>query len=104
MSHELVEKTSGLASRTNNLAVHEASSDSRRLLELQDKLAELALLAIVKDLRDEHADYKAAIVGLDNAIAFIGDATGRIENVAEAIRLTAKAAALVEQAIKTAAA
>lgn len=102
MSHELAEKTAGLASRVNNLAVHHAGNESRTLLEEQDRLAKLQLVAIVKDLSDEHADYKAAIKGLNNAIAFIGDADGEIREVVKAIKLISKAADLVEKAVKTA--
>jgi len=104
MSHELAEKIGGLASRVNNLAVNHTGSDSRKLSEIQDRLAKLELVVIVKDLRSEHDDYKAAIQGLNNSIAFIGEATKEIENVAMAIQLAAKAAGLVEKAIKTAAA
>ncbi|MDD1626229.1 MAG: hypothetical protein LUQ26_01950 [Methylococcaceae bacterium] len=104
MSHEIAEKLGGLASRVNNLAVNHSGSDARALLELQDRLADLELVAIVKELRSDREDYKTAIQGLNDAIAFIGEATHKIENVAKAIQLTAKAAELVEKAIKTAAA
>lgn len=104
MSHDLAEKVGGLASRVNNLAVMESGPDSRQLIEFQDRLAKLELVVIVKNLNAEHADYLAALQGLNEAIAFIGDATGKIENVAKAIELIAKAAGLVEQAAKTAAA
>lgn len=104
MGHELAEKVGGLASRVNNLAVHHTGSDSRALLELQDRLAKLELVAIVKELKSEHEDYKKAIQGLNDAIALIGEATKQIEKVAEAIQLVAKAASLAETAIKTAAA
>ncbi|MDR4504123.1 MAG: hypothetical protein MRK01_04920 [Candidatus Scalindua sp.] len=104
MSHELCEKIGGLASRVNNAAVHSTGSESRQLLEIQDRFAKLQLVAIVKDLQAEHNDYKAAVKGLNEAIDFIGDATEKINNVAKAIKLTAKAAELVEKAIKSAAA
>lgn len=103
MSHELAEKTSGLASRVNNLAVYHTGEESRALLEQQDRLAKLALVAIVKELSDEHRDYKAAVKGLNEAIDFIGEADSQIQGVAKAIRLAAKAADLVEKALKTAA-
>ncbi len=103
MSHELSEKLGGLASRVNNASVNATGSDSRQLLEIQDRLAKLQLVAIVKDLQAEHNDYKAAIQGLNDAIAFIGDATEKINDVAKAIKLTAKAAELAEKAIAAAA-
>ena len=89
------------ASRVNNLVVHHTGADSRAFLELQDQLAKLELVAIVKDLQSEHADYQKAIQGLNDAIAFIGEATKRIEKVARAIQLVATAAKLAEEAIKT---
>jgi len=103
MSHELAEKIGGLASRVNNLVVHHTGADSRAFLELQDRLAKLELVAIVKDLQAEHNDYQQAIQGLNDAIVFIGEATRRIENVAKAIQLVATAAKLAEEAIKSAA-
>ena len=99
MSHDLAEKTTGLASRVNNLAVLQTGVDSRALLEQQDRLAKLALVAIVKDLDAEADEYKAAIKGLDEAIEFIGEAQRKIQDVAKAIRLVKKAADLVEKAI-----
>jgi hypothetical protein len=102
MSHDLTEKVAGLASRVNNLAVHHAGSDSRKLMELQDRLAKLELVAIVRDLKAEHADYKAAIRGLNQAIDSIGDARREIDKVSKVIRLVAKAASLAEKAVKTA--
>ncbi|MGH8550805.1 MAG: hypothetical protein ACRERU_19845 [Methylococcales bacterium] len=104
MSHELAEKLGGLASRVNNLAVHQTGSESRTLLESQDRLTKLELVAIVKELSSDDDDYKTAIQGLNEAIAFIGEATKKIENIALAIQLIAKAADLAEKAIKTAAA
>jgi len=103
MSHELAEKVAGLASRVNNLAVNHTGDDSRALLEVQDRLIKIELVAIIRDLNDEHKDYVAAIAGLDKAIDMIGDATGQIEKVAKAIQLAKKAADLAEKAIKTAA-
>lgn len=103
MAHELAEKTGGLASRVNDAAIVHTGSDSRALLELQDRLAKLTLAAIVKDLKAEHADYKQAMKALDEAIGFVGEARERIANVAKAIQLVTKAAELAEKAIKTAA-
>lgn len=102
MSHELVERTAGLASRVNNLAVYHSGKASRLLLEQQDKLAKFALAAIVKELNEEHSDYKAALKGLDDAIKYIGAADRDIEGVSKAIKLTAKAVALVEKVLKNA--
>jgi hypothetical protein len=104
MNHQLAEKVSGLASRVNNLAVHHSGHESRTLLELQDQLAKVEMVAIVKDLHAEQADYQAAVQGLNEAIAFVGEATTRIENVARVIQLVAKAAELAEKAVKSAAA
>ena len=102
MSHDIVEKTVGLASRINNLAIYHTGESSRKLLEQQDRLAKLALVAIVKALNEEHEDYKSAMESLDEAIDFIGNAEGEINEVEKAIRLTAKAVDLVEKALKSA--
>ena len=102
MSHELSEKIAGLASRTNNLAVLHTGTDSRKLMQLQDRLTDLQLAAIVKDLNSQQADYRAAINGLNEAISYIGDATKEIQDVVKAIQLIAKAAKLAEQALKSA--
>ena len=102
-SHELAEKTAGLASRLNNLAVYHTGKDSRDLLQEQARLADLASAAIIEDLNAEHEAYQAALSGLEVAIKYIGNADQQIEGVAEAIRLAAKAAAMVETALKVAA-
>jgi hypothetical protein len=104
MSHELAEKVGGLASRVNNLAVHHTGHESRTLLELQDQLAKVRLVAIVKELRAEQAEYRAAVQGLNEAIASVGEATTRIENVAHVIHLVTKAVELAEKAVKSTAA
>jgi len=100
MGHDLAELTTGLASRINNLAVLETGPNSRTLLELQDRLAELAMLAIVKDLNAERADYQACINGLNEAIDYIGNADKKIDDVPKAIQLTVKAADLIENVIR----
>ncbi len=100
MNHNLVEKTAGLTSRINNLAINHIGQDCRQLLEQQDRLAKLLLAAIVKELNAEHKDYLDAIEGLDEAIEFIGDADKKISNIAKAIKLTAKAADLISKALK----
>ncbi|MBU4231812.1 MAG: hypothetical protein KKD99_07490 [Proteobacteria bacterium] len=102
-SHELAEKTAGLASRVNNLAVNQTGKESRELLQEQNRLARLAYAAMVKDLDEENEAYQAALSGLNIAIKYIGNADQQIEGVAEAIRLAAKAADMVETALKVAA-
>lgn len=102
MSHELAEKTAGLASRVNNLAVNHSGESSRRLLEQQDRLTKLELVAIVKDLNDEREDYKKAIEGLNKAINAVGEADKKIQKIADTLTLIKKAADLVENALKTA--
>jgi hypothetical protein len=99
MSHELSELTSGLSSRVNNLAVLESGNDCRVLLEQQDRLAKLTMAAIVKNLNEEQASYKEALIGLNDAIKYIGEADKKIDNVAKAIKLTAKAIGLVDKAL-----
>lgn len=100
MGHDLAELTTGLASRANNLAVLESGPNSRTLLVLQDRLVKLAMLAVVKDLNAERADYQACIKGLNDAINYIGNADKKIEKVSKAIQMTSKAADLVEKVLK----
>lgn len=100
--HALAEKTAGLASRCNDLAVELTGPPSRSFLEVQDRLIKLQIAAIVKELNQKHAAYKSAIKGLDEAIDFIDKATVSIERIAKGIKLAAKAADLIEQAIEKA--
>jgi ABC-type transporter Mla subunit MlaD len=98
--HELAEKTTGLASRANNLAILYTGDESRTFLEQQDDLTKLALAAIVKDLNAERPAYKAALQGLNDAIQYVGDADQKLTDVAKGIALIAKAISLVEKALK----
>ena|SRR6266446_3500080 len=103
MSHELAEKTAGLASRVDNLVALETGDDSRRLDALQDRLEDLSLAAIAKDLDDSVKSYKDALQALNDAIDTIGNADKTLTNIARVIAIVAKAADLVEKAIKMAA-
>ena len=103
VDHDLCEKTAGLASRVGSLANKQDGSDKTALLEQQDRLAKLALAAIVKDLSAEDKDYQAAIGGLRKATDSVQQADQKIGSVANAISLVAKAAGLVEQALSAAA-
>ncbi len=103
MSHELVEKTAGLASRVNNLAVLHTGKHSRQLLELQDRLAKLTLLAIVKELNAEHDAFQAAIAGINAAIDLIGDANQKLKKINEAIHVIAQTIDSIEHALVAAA-
>ena len=103
MSHELVEKTAGLASRVDTLVTHHVGPDCRELEKLQDRLEKLTLATIVAQLKDSEESYKAAVAALTTAIDTIGDAERRIDRISEVIRLTAKAASLVEAAVRAAA-
>ncbi len=102
MNHDLAEKTAGLASRINNLAVNHVGKTCRQLLELQDRLAKLTLVAIVKELNAEHDAYKEALSGLNEAVDFIGNADKKIKAINKTIKLTAQAVDLVEKALKNA--
>ena len=99
MSHELAEKLAGLTSRVNNLAVNQTGDESRELMALQDRLAKLQMAAILKDLRAEREEYQAALNGLNEAIAYIGEAKTSIQKVANAIKIVAKAAELADKAV-----
>ncbi len=97
--HELAEKSTGLASRANNLAVLYTGDESRTFLQQQDTLTKLALAAIVKDLNAERPAYIAALQGLNDAIQYVGDANQKLADVAKGISLIAKAISLVEKAL-----
>ncbi|MDZ7263689.1 MAG: hypothetical protein ONB16_03835 [candidate division KSB1 bacterium] len=103
MSHELAEKTAGLASRINNLAVLHSGKHSRQLLELQDQLARLTLLAIVRELNAEHEAYQAAMAGIHQAIDLIGEADKKIKKITEVINVVAQTINAIEQALMDAA-
>jgi len=100
MNHDLVEKLAGLASRVNNMAISHTGETSRQLLEIQDNLAKLTLLAIKKDLNQEQSSYQEALDGLNEAISYVGEADKNIEGITEAIRLAVKAVDSVEKVLK----
>lgn len=102
MSHELAEKAAGLASRVNSLIIFHTGEYCIKLLEEKDRLSRLLLAAIVKELKQEHEAYKAAISGINEAIEFIGDADKELEGIAKAIRLIKKAIDSLEKALKKA--
>jgi hypothetical protein len=104
MSHELVEKTAGLASRVNNLAVKQSGIVCRQLLHEQDELIKIQMAAIVQDLNCEEPEYKKAIDGLNKAIKAVDDADKNISKVAEAINQVKKAIDLITKVVTTAAA
>ena len=102
-SHELAEKLAGLASRINDLAVETTGDESRRLLDLQDRLSDLALAAIATALDEEAARYKQAVKALGGAIDAIGEETEAVEQVTRIITVVKKAADLAEALLKSAA-
>lgn len=89
-NHLLSEKVTGLASRVNNLAVATIGRDSRRLLELEDELAKLAMLAIKMDLNAESPLYQEAVEALELASNSVEAAIERIDEVAKAIESIAQ--------------
>lgn len=89
-NHLLSEKVTGLASRVNNLAVATIGPDSRRLLELEDELAKLAMLAIKMDLNAESPLYQEAVEALELASNSVEAAIERIDQVAKAIESIAQ--------------
>lgn len=98
-SHELAEKTTGLASRVNNLAVEATGDDSRTLLGQQDDLIKLAMAAIVRDLDAQQAPYKSALQALDIAIQKVGSAGKEIDRTAKAIKAVASAIKAVAKVV-----
>lgn len=101
MSHELAEKLGGLASRVSNLADFESGETAEELISLRDRLADLQLAVIIRHLNAEQSDYKAAMDGLNEAIDFIGEATGKLQRISRAIELAGRAAKLADRVVKT---
>jgi len=104
MSHELAEKTAGLASRVNNLAVKTTGDFCRQLLSEQDRLIKLEMVAIVQELDGEKPAYKKAIDGLNKAIKAVNDADKDISKVADAIKQIKQAVDLITKVVEIAAA
>jgi hypothetical protein len=102
MDHELAEKVSGLASRVSDLAALHAGDTGKTLMEQEDQLAQLALAAITSDLRSERASYADALQGVNAAIECIGKADRQLDDVADDIKLVAKAISLVTKALAAA--
>ena len=99
MSTELTDKITALESKLDTLAGLQAGNTSEELKDLKKRLAKLKLSAIVKQLQAEREDYKQAVNGLNEAIAFIGEADQDIRDVAKTIEKVAKAAELADKAI-----
>ena len=104
MDHELVEKTAGLASRVNNLAMKTTGDFCRQLLSEQDRLIKLEMVAIVQDLNSEKPAYKKAVNGLKKAIKAVHEADKEISKVAEAIKQVKQAVDLVAKVVAATAA
>lgn len=98
-SHDLVEMTSGLASRVNNLAVQATAVESRTLMSQQDQLAKFAMAAIVQDLDAGQADYQNAVSLLANAITQVDAALQKVAEVTKAIDLVAQALTAVSKVV-----
>jgi hypothetical protein len=101
-SHELVEKTAGLASRVDNLVLQQTGEECRELERQQARLEKLTLAAIVTALDESARTYKEAIAALDGAIDAVGEGEERIERISRIIKLVARAADVVEGALKKA--
>jgi exonuclease VII small subunit len=97
--HNLAERTSGLASRVNNLGVETSGKDSRALMVKQDELTKLAMLAIVKDLDASDQGYKDAVASLEEAIQFIDSGNQAIQKVTDTINLVTKAINMVTKVL-----
>jgi hypothetical protein len=101
-SHELVEKTAGLASRVDNLVIQHTGQECRELEFQQARLEKLTLVAITAALDESAKAYKDALAGLDGAIDAIGEGEERIERISRIIKLVARAADGVEGVLKKA--
>jgi hypothetical protein len=71
-AHDLAEQTAGLASRLNNLALLSSGEESEKLVQLRDRLAKFAMIAIKSKVDEEKADYQSASNVLAHAIAEAG--------------------------------
>jgi len=97
--HDLAEQTTGLASRVNNLAVQTTGQQSRQLMEQQDVLSKLAMVAIVKELDAGQADYQNAVALLTKAIDQVDTALQKASEVANAINLVAQVITAVSKVV-----
>lgn len=102
--HALAEGLAGLASRVDNLVHIVEGDDSRTFEDQQDRLAKLALVAIAQEMDATNKAYKDAVASVNAAIKAIGKADEKIENVAQVIKLVAKALDAAEKLLKKAAA
>jgi len=101
-THELVEKTAGLASRVDNLVAQHTGEDCRALEREQARLEKLTLVAITVALDESSRRYKDALAALQGAIDEVGEGDQRIEKVSKVIKMVAKAADAVESLLKKA--
>jgi uncharacterized protein YukE len=101
--HALAEGLAGLASRVDNL-VHATEGEASRTFEDQQaQLVKLALVAIAQDMDATNKAYRDSVTSVQAAIAAIGDADKKIQNVARIIKLVAKALDVAEKLLKKAA-
>jgi uncharacterized protein YukE len=101
--HALVEGLAGLASRVDNL-VHLSEGDASRTFEEQQaRLAKLVLVAIAQDMDETNKAYGDSVNAVNAAIEAIGKADKKIRNVAQVIKLVAKALDTAEKLLKKAA-
>jgi uncharacterized protein YukE len=99
----LVEGLAGLASRVDNL-VHVTEGEASRTFEDQQaRLVKLALVAIAQDMDATNKAYRDSVASVNAAITAIGDADKKIQNVAQVIKLVAKALDAAEKLLKKAA-
>ncbi|MDO8990070.1 MAG: hypothetical protein Q7U91_10605 [Sideroxyarcus sp.] len=97
--HTLVEQTTGLASRVNNLVVQTKGQKCRQLMEQQDNLTKLAMAAIVKDLDAGQADYTNAVALLTSANTQADAALTDAAQVAKTIQLVSQAISAVAKVV-----
>jgi hypothetical protein len=100
--HELAERLAGLASRVDGLGHLTVGEESRTLEDQEDRLVKLALVAIAHEMEATNKKYRSAVKRVKEASDAVGDADERIENVAEIIKLVAKALDAAEGLLKKA--
>jgi hypothetical protein len=100
--HELAERLAGMASRVDELGHLTVGEDSRTVEDQEDRLVKLALVAIAREMDATNKKYQRAVKRVREASGAIGEADEQIENVAEIIKLVAKALDAAEGLLKKA--
>jgi hypothetical protein len=99
MDHALVEQLAGLSSRIKSLRVSYNDAESKKLMDLQDKLVSLFNDAMERDMQADNEQYQSAVNQLSQAITIIGEGNEKVDKIEEIINVVTKAIDLAGKAI-----